>query len=90
MHDMFSTEKSRNCTLYIFHTHGWSRFANNIQLIFLVGVNFSTTVRDRLDVAALSDLSSSLVLLADHAFWSDDNIISVIDEIIGKLRVQLS
>lgn len=53
----------------------------------LVGINFNTTVRDRLDVTALSDLSNSLVLLAEHAFWTDDNIISVIDEIIGMIQV---
>lgn len=51
----------------------------------LVGINFNSTVRDRLDVAALSDLGNALSLLSDSASWSDDNIISVIDELIGNL-----
>lgn len=41
-------------------------------------------VRDRLDASSMSDLGNALQLLSDCVAWTDDSVISVIDEIIGK------
>ena len=56
-------------------------------IVFLhtVGVHFSATVYERLDVASLLELGQALLLLSEQSLWTDDNIISVMDEVFGKL-----
>ena len=48
-------------------------------------MNFSATVYERLDVASLLELGQALLLLSEQSLWTDDNIISVMDEVFGKL-----
>ena len=48
-------------------------------------MNFSATVYERLDVASLLELGQALLLLSEQSLWTDDNIISVTDEVFGKL-----
>ena len=48
-------------------------------------MNFSATVYERLDVASLLELGQALLLLSDQSLWTDDNIISVMDEVFGTL-----
>ena len=53
--------------------------------LYTVGVNFSATVYERLDVASLLELGQALLLLSEQSLWTDDNIISVMDEVFGTL-----
>ena len=48
-------------------------------------MHFSATVYERLDVASLLELGQALLLLSEQSLWTDDNIISVMDEVFGKL-----
>lgn len=48
-----------------------------------VGIHFNAAVYGRWEVKALSDLGNSLHILSEMSLWSDDNIISVIDELIS-------
>lgn len=56
-----------------------------ILYVLVVGVNFQATVYERLEVSSISDLGNALLLLSEQSLWSDDNLISVIDEIVGMI-----
>ena len=66
-------------TLYLFHFYDFNC------CLYTVGVNFSATVYERLDVASLLELGQALLLLSEQSLWTDDNIISVMDEVFGTL-----
>ncbi|XP_067932929.1 F-box only protein 47-like [Watersipora subatra] len=71
----------------ILKSHPIINQAKLMQILFLpknsLGVHFSAAVYDSWEVSCLAELGKALLYLSQQKLWTDDNIISVIDEIIA-------
>jgi len=51
--------------------------------MFVVGIDANRLVYSPMTTSSLNDLGAALRLLTEYHAWTDDNTISVIDEIVG-------